>query len=428
MNHSNGTTWYRGQLHTHTYLSDGSGFPEQIVDAYRQRGYQFLCISDHNRFADDTQFWRTVELEEGRWPPSVTHTNLDAYVQAFGSDSVDIRKDEKGTSVRIKTYDEIKAMFEEPGRFILMPGVEVTQMTGGLHIHMNYINIPKLLPGIEEVGIVHRVDAPATTTSLLAKSADEAAQLATQLGRPHVFMLNHPLWMHYDVAPQSLIDCPQVRFFEVCNNGANHPANPDAAGYDVEKFWDIVNAFRSERGEPLVYGVGSDDAHYCDKDRIDGVNGVEIAWIMVRAAALEPDKLLGAMDAGDFYATSGVLLDEVTWTAKGNTPGTLGVKVHAEPGVKYRIEFVTTRHGFDPSVKHVIQPAQNGRVERRIPIYSDQIGRVVQTVEGVEASYQLQPEDLYVRARVVSDVPARFTKPFFPLTQTAWTQPMKAGR
>ena len=50
--------WFRGQLHSHTYLSDGRGFPEQAIETYKQRGYQFLSISDHNRFAADTNLWR----------------------------------------------------------------------------------------------------------------------------------------------------------------------------------------------------------------------------------------------------------------------------------------------------------------------------------------------------------------------------------
>ena len=45
----NGAPWFRGQLHTHTYWSDGRGFPEQAIIACKQRGYDFLCLSDHNR-------------------------------------------------------------------------------------------------------------------------------------------------------------------------------------------------------------------------------------------------------------------------------------------------------------------------------------------------------------------------------------------
>ena len=40
--------WWKGNLHTHTLWSDGDDFPEMIAESYRQRGYHFLALSDHN--------------------------------------------------------------------------------------------------------------------------------------------------------------------------------------------------------------------------------------------------------------------------------------------------------------------------------------------------------------------------------------------
>ena len=42
-------SWYRGNLHTHTSNSDGELAPAQIARAYRDKSYDFLCLSDHNR-------------------------------------------------------------------------------------------------------------------------------------------------------------------------------------------------------------------------------------------------------------------------------------------------------------------------------------------------------------------------------------------
>jgi hypothetical protein len=41
--------WYRGNLHTHTNESDGDSSPAEVVRWYRDHGYDFLVISDHNR-------------------------------------------------------------------------------------------------------------------------------------------------------------------------------------------------------------------------------------------------------------------------------------------------------------------------------------------------------------------------------------------
>ena len=39
--------WYKGNLHTHTTLSDGHMEPEQAAELYRERGYDFLAFTDH---------------------------------------------------------------------------------------------------------------------------------------------------------------------------------------------------------------------------------------------------------------------------------------------------------------------------------------------------------------------------------------------
>ena len=40
-------TWFKGNLHTHTTVSDGSRTPETTAQAYREAGYDFLALSDH---------------------------------------------------------------------------------------------------------------------------------------------------------------------------------------------------------------------------------------------------------------------------------------------------------------------------------------------------------------------------------------------
>jgi hypothetical protein len=39
--------FFRGNLHCHSSRSDGLLEPEQVVDAYRAAGYDFICLSDH---------------------------------------------------------------------------------------------------------------------------------------------------------------------------------------------------------------------------------------------------------------------------------------------------------------------------------------------------------------------------------------------
>lgn len=42
------TRWYKGNTHTHTLESDGDSTPAEVTRWYREHGYQFLVLSDHN--------------------------------------------------------------------------------------------------------------------------------------------------------------------------------------------------------------------------------------------------------------------------------------------------------------------------------------------------------------------------------------------
>ncbi len=47
-----GYRWYKGNLHTHTTHSDGDSSPDAVARWYKEHGYQFLFLSDHNYFTD----------------------------------------------------------------------------------------------------------------------------------------------------------------------------------------------------------------------------------------------------------------------------------------------------------------------------------------------------------------------------------------
>ncbi len=47
-----GNRWYRGNLHTHTTLSDGVKSPEVTKAIYRSLGYDFIALTDHWYFGE----------------------------------------------------------------------------------------------------------------------------------------------------------------------------------------------------------------------------------------------------------------------------------------------------------------------------------------------------------------------------------------
>jgi hypothetical protein len=40
--------WYKGNTHTHTLNSDGDSHPDDVAKWYKERGYAFLVLTDHN--------------------------------------------------------------------------------------------------------------------------------------------------------------------------------------------------------------------------------------------------------------------------------------------------------------------------------------------------------------------------------------------
>ena len=43
-----GGHWFKGNLHTHTLNSDGDSTPDDVVRWYREHGYNFVTLTDHN--------------------------------------------------------------------------------------------------------------------------------------------------------------------------------------------------------------------------------------------------------------------------------------------------------------------------------------------------------------------------------------------
>lgn len=44
--------WYKGNTHTHTLNSDGDSSPEDVVKWYREHGYNFLVLTDHDSITE----------------------------------------------------------------------------------------------------------------------------------------------------------------------------------------------------------------------------------------------------------------------------------------------------------------------------------------------------------------------------------------
>ncbi|HLQ45551.1 MAG TPA: hypothetical protein VK137_12520, partial [Planctomycetaceae bacterium] len=395
--------WYRGNLHTHSLWSDGDDYLESIALWYREHGYDFLGFTDHNVLADRER-WIDIEKSKGKQKAfdKLKHKFPDGWVEE--RTQVDEQTQEKRHETRLKTFREVADRFNEPGKFLLIQGEEVSDAFRSFPVHMNGTNLRELIVPRHGTSVAETIQN--NTDALIAQRE--------RTGQPMIIHLNHPNF-GFGVTAEDLMRIRGENFFEVYNGhpDVNNSGNKQHASTD--RIWDIINSFRlSELQLPPLFGLGTDDGHtYHNIPSRASEPGR--GWVMVLADSLSPESLIAAMEAGRFYASSGVTLERVTSSAEG-----LEVDVKAEAGVKYTIEFIGTRRGFDSKSEPVLgKDGQEVRATRR---YSDEIGAVFSRVEETSASYRFTGDELYVRARVTSSRhhpnPSEVGE-----FERAWTQP-----
>ncbi len=394
--------WWKGNMHTHTLWSDGDDYPEMVARWYRERGYHFLVLSDHN-----------VLQNVDRWTNPATNRGgiraLKRYEETFGTDWVVSRQVGDQTEVRLRTLGEIQAALQQPGSFILIPGEEITSRYLTAPVHMNASNVQSLI-------------RPATGDSVLEvmqKNVDLVWEQRRQTGEPILIHLNHPNF-GWGVTAEELMQVRGENFFEVYNG---HPAvhnTGDNIHAGTERMWDIILTWRlAVLGMEPMYGVATDDSHSYFTDSPDAsISGR--GWVTVRSAELKPAALIEAMERGDFYASSGVEIDSMRWE-KGET---LFVRPKAVDGETFLFRFIGTRRGFDRTNEKI--RASSGDALRITHRYSDDVGEILKESRGTEAHYTPSGDEIYVRCYIESSMPQEF-----PLheddRQRAWLQPVVYG-
>jgi hypothetical protein len=395
---ADGPKFWKGNLHTHSFWSDGDDFPEMVADWYQRRGYDFLSLTDHNVLAEGER-WLDVR-DKGTFPAA-----LKKYLARFGEPWVERRAQAGKPQVRLKPLAEFRSLFEAPGRFLLIPGEEITHRFAKAPVHINAINLRDVIRPVDGDGVGETVKV----------NHRLVAQQRARTGRRMLASLNHPNF-GWGIRAEDLAPADEVRFFEVFNGHPSVRNYGDATHPGCERLWDIVLALRLGKHRlPPVYGLATDDAHNYHAwgpSRSNPGRG----WVMVRAPYLTAEALVRALEAGDFYASTGVALRDVR--RRGDR---LLVSVRAEPGVKYRTQFVATLRSAPLTSSPRLD--KDGKPLSVTRVYSDEVGKVMAEVEGPEAAYRLTGRELYVRAKVLSTRP--HPNPYRKGdVEVAWTQPV----
>jgi hypothetical protein len=285
--------WYKGVLHAHTLQSDGDAPPAVVAAWYKQHGFHFAAITDHNMLTDPA---------------------------AYDTDAED--------------------------EFLLIGGEEITNP---MVVHVNAIGIREAIP--PRTG--------SSVTELLQASIDA---VRAQGGVP---LINHPnfAWAFTakEMRPLKGIGLLEIASGHPLVNNAGDGRTPS-----TEAMWDelLTAGLR-------VHAAAVDDSHtFTEEFTIDRASPGR-AWVVVRAAALTRDAIVGALDRGEFYASTGVALRSLE-----SDDRSMSVTVDA-------------------------RPSADGKLYKRHHVtFVGSGGRVLATVYENPARYEFTGGEGYVRARV----------------------------
>jgi hypothetical protein len=231
--------WFRGNTHAHTTESDGDSSPEYVARWYRDHGYDFLVLSDHNVFTD----------------PGTLASLVDS-------------------------------------SFLLIPGEEVTSSFESAPVHVNGLNLPGLVEARSAESLVGTIQA----------NVDAIREVD---GVPHI---NHPNFQ-WAFSESELLRIERDRLLEIWNGHPTVHNDGGGGSASLEEIWDTLLTAGKR-----MYGIAVDDAHHFQgeftADRANPGRG----WIAIRAASLEATALMEALEAGHFYASTGVELTDVEVT------------------------------------------------------------------------------------------------------------------
>ena len=371
---SSAKDWFKGNLHTHSYWSDGDEFPEVIMDWYKSNNYDFVALSDHNILAEGEK-WVTIRED------SIYQNAFNNYLNNYGKEWVNYIEESDKIVVKLKTLEEYRGRFEEAGQFLIIQSEEITDHFESKPIHVNATNIQEL---IEPQG-------GNSVTEVLQNNIDAVINQREATGRPMIPHINHPNF-GYAISLDDMIALSGERFFEVYNGHPMVHNMGDSIHMSTEKMWDLINIAYIEKNKPIMQGLATDDSHHYHNRGSEWSNAGR-GWIMVRADSLNPKSLIEAMEAGEFYASTGVELKDLTFDNN-----TISVEVNPESGITYKISFIGCKKG--------------GNTPEEFKV-----------VEGNVASFKLTNDILFARCKITSS--KLQGNPIEDLLyETAWTQPV----
>lgn len=229
--------------------------------------------------------------------------------------------------------------------FILIPGEEISFSLERRQVHVNSLN--------------PRRPAEASPGATLAETLQNAVDAARAAGG--LPQINHP-FRRWSLSAADIRGLRGVRLLEVLNMPRESNNFPAGGSGGTEGLWDELLT-----SGMVLYGVAADDSHDFHGEFLPGLAHPGRGWVVARVDQLTADEVCAALEKGDFYASTGIELADVACDRK-----------------EYRV---------------TIKPHGNARYTT---VFIGGNGRALASVDGLQAAYAFQGDELYVRAKVVS--------------------------
>ncbi len=323
---------YKANLHAHSVISDGKLTPAGLKELYKRHGYSVLCITDHelmrphpelddDGFLSLTGYEIAVNDSESDWYCCKTmHLNVYSPVQD----------------------NDMQVMFHPDD-------VSWLRNRGNTDLDAKYYGEP-----------VKKVFSTECFNKIIAEASSHG----------YLVSMNHPAWSLLEEEDYRGLE--GIFAVEIYNHGC---VAGDGMNDDSTSVYDYLN-----RHGKKVFCTAVDDNHNTFPEghvRCDSCGGFDV----INAPSLEYGAIFSALKNGNFYASTGALIDEI-YVEDG--------KVHVKCPPCDRITLINAGR----RTEHAVRGTGAG----------DTL---------TEAEFSVKAADHYVRIEVVSPAGRAYSQPFY---------------
>lgn len=247
--------YYKANLHTHTTQSDGHSTPEKIKEEYKAHGYSVVAFTDHEHIIDNSH------LNDEDF---LTITSCEIAIKEFENISTSDKTDMKVCHLNLYSLDphNVKTPCYAP-------------------VYDHYVNEENKELVVYD-GEYHRVYSKDGINEIINKAREEG----------FIVSYNHPGWSLEDA--RTYIGYKNLFAVEIHNTACVNAGIPD----------DEVSFDHFLRNGDRLFCTACDDCH-TTRPFGSPYNDSFGGWVQINADSLDYKTIMGALQKGDFYASTG---------------------------------------------------------------------------------------------------------------------------